>query len=199
VSGWTLLAFFVGGTIATTELVSEKYPNTAFTVLNCKYLWWRALVFALAAAALFLLWDQMVLANKIELNGTGFDRKWVQALIVGLTTKSLLQVNVFTLRVGPQTVPLGMATFLQPIEPPLTKKILLHEFLAVRRYVMTHAPRYPDLTKVKADILAAVPPGWPDDEKKALIRDVESAASVEAAMTLMLRALGRDAFAGTFP
>jgi hypothetical protein len=193
-----ILAFLIAASISIAELVTAKYPRTFFLVGKERPLYLYGVIYGLVAAAVFLGLDALIASNRLTLEGLGLSHPAVRAVIVGLTTKALLHINLWTVGTGSRSMPVGIATLVQLFEPQLLRTLELNEFNRARSFLAPRAAKYPDLAAVKADILSNIPQTLPTEERGAFENEVSKATTVIAAMELLLRFLGRRTFDRVF-
>jgi hypothetical protein len=193
--GPSCVAFFTAACFTGLELVTSKYPRTAFVVIKDYWFWSYILIYGVIATLGFWGLDALVAADKIKLEGLGLDSSWMKALYVGIAVKALLHINVA--RMG--ATPIGTEIIVQLFEPHWLRTILLNEFNAVRAYVAPYVSRYSDLSDVKKRVKENIPPTLPDAERAAFESDLEKAATVVPAMELFLRFVGLGTFKRVFP
>lgn len=128
---------------------------------------------------------------------------WLAAIMIGLSTKALLHIRLFSVpSTGKQEAfPVGTETVVQIFEPWLLRTILLDEYNAVSTYLKAKAARYPVLADVQREMVGNLPAanGFPQAERAALEVDIRQAASVRLAMEFYLRVLGVTALNKLFP
>jgi hypothetical protein len=196
--GPALLSLLIAALITAVELITSKYPHTLSLLKKCRVLYIYALIYGLISFAVMLVFDQLVLANKIQLEGVG-SNPWLQGVAIGLSTKALLHIRFFSVTAGAQSFPLGTETIVQLFEPWLLDQIMLYEFNAVRDLIQPRAAKYPDLSGVKARIIADLPPTFSGPEKTAFASDVNDKTSVVGAMEMYLGRFGRTSLDRVFP
>jgi hypothetical protein len=135
----------------------------------------------------------------LKLEGLGLSDPWVQSVAIGLSTKALLHIRLFTVTAGSTSVPIGIETVVMLFEPWLLRTIDLDEFNQVRAFLAPKAAKHPQLSDVKARIAANVPGAIPTAERQAFLLDVNNATSVEEALELYLRLVGPSGLNRVFP
>ncbi len=90
---------------------------------------------------------------------------------------------------------------MQLFEPWLLRTIDLDHFRALRDYIAPRAEKFPDLATVRTRIAETLPPSMcaQSAEGKAFLADVQQATSVDEAMRLYMRFVGRRLFDSIFP
>jgi hypothetical protein len=193
-----LLAGFIAAAISASELITAKYARTCFLLIRCGWLWAYALIYGLIGFGVTLGFDSLVASEAIHVQGLGLTSPWVRAVVIGLSVKAILHINLFNVTVGAQSRPIGIESLVQLFEPAMLRNILLREFLEARNYVTPYAASNPNLVAVKQQIKANVPASLEQLEKAAFENDVDKAESVPLAMEHFLRFLGRKIFERTF-
>jgi hypothetical protein len=194
-----VLAFLIAAAISITELVTAKYPRTFFLVVRERPLYLYGLIYGIVAAAVFVGLDALIASKQLTVQGLGLSNRAVRAILVGLTTKALMHINLWNVGTGSRSMPVGIATLVQLFEPQLLRTLELNEFNRVRLFLAPRAGAYPDLATVRTDILGNIPPTLPAEERGAFENEVTKATTVTAAMELLLRFLGRKTFDRVFP
>ncbi len=192
------VALFIATLLTATELLSGSYPRTWFLIFRKVPLLAYSLLYGVLALGVMIGLDALVQAKKIQFEGL-MGGELAQAIAVGLTTKALLNINVFTVSVGSQSVPIGPAVIVRLFEPHFLRSLLLAEFHAVRAFTFPHAEAYPDLDVVKRRIKESIPPTLPREERAAFAMDIDEADEVRDALEHFLRFVGRNVFVETFP
>ena len=195
--GPALLALAIASLVTAIELITSKYPHTAPLIKKCRYLYAYMLIYGLLSFGATLGFDQLFQSGKIRIEGIGSDRWW-QAIALGVSTKALLHIRLFSVTAGAQSFPIGTETIVQLFEPWLLDQITLYEFNAVRDYLKPRAARHTDLVQVKADILTNLPPTFSGPERTAFEADINKQTSVVGAMEMYLERFGTRSFDRVF-
>jgi hypothetical protein len=191
-----LVAFGVAWIVVIVELLSSEYPRTYFALTKSKSLALYAAFYGLLAVIALFLFATVV---DIRLaNGVALMSPWVTAAICGASIKSVLQLNIATIRIGSERIPIGLKTLVQLFEPPLLRSIAFQEFLGVRALVSKFVTADRVIGEVKRAATDGIPPSLPKAEREGFSADVELSTSVERVMTLYLRFAGREAFTRVF-
>ena len=193
-----LLSFLIAATITAIELVTSKYPHTFPLLKRCRVLYFYALIYGLISFGVMVCFDQLVLANKIKLEGVG-SNPWLQATAIGMSTKALLHIRFFSVTAGAQSFPLGTETIVQLFEPWLLDQIMLAEFNAVRALIQPRATKYSNLVDVKARITGNLPSTFSGQERTAFEVDVNKQTLIVGAMEMYLGRFGKTSFDRVFP
>jgi hypothetical protein len=197
--GPAFLAFIIATFIAWLELITSKYPRTFDHLWRCWQLYLYALVYGVISFAGMLGLSQLVKGGAIKLEGLFLSSVWFQAIAIGLSTKALLHIRLFTISVGTTTFPLGTESVLHTFEPLVLEKIDLFEFNAIRSFIGKRAGDYSDLKAVKETIKFNTPQSLAGLDKKSFEVDVDTKKTVIEAMELYLRRFGRESFNRVFP
>jgi hypothetical protein len=193
------VAFLVAFAVVGLELVTSKYPYTAFvlTPIKCWACYLYVFIFAVIAAGIVLALDYLEAEKILRLEGVGLGTKVGEAIYVGVAVKALLNIRIFDTRSG---TPVGIASLVQIFEPWLLNQLALQEWNAVREFVSPRARKYEDLTQVRRRIRENMPPHLDEEENKALELDVEEKLEeVPEIMERYLKKTGRRTFKRVFP
>jgi len=193
------LSFVVGSLIALIELITSKYPRTYFLLKKSSALYAYTLIYGILSFVVMLILKSLIKAEIISLEGLGISNQWIQALVVGVSTKALLHIRLFKISFGSQSFPVGIETFVFLFEPWLLRTIDLDEFNAVREFIAFAKSRYTDLDDVKDKIEDNIPPTLSSAEKAAFLTDLNEKDSVLEAMELYLQSFGKRSFERVFP
>jgi hypothetical protein len=195
----SMLALFVASLVTGLELLTSKYPRTVFSLTKCRPLYAYLLIYGLISLAFMLGLDALIAGKKVTLEGVGLQSRWVRAVVVGLSTKAFLHINLFSIAVGPKTFPLGTETIVQLFEPWLLEEIYLYEFAAVSDFVDQIAARHTDLAIVKSRIKGNLPQTFVGAERAGFELSVDTQTSVKSALELYLRRFGKTNLTRVFP
>jgi hypothetical protein len=194
-----VISFVVGASVALLELITSKYPRTFFLLKKSSALYAYTLIYGFLSFLVMLLVKSLIHAKIISLEGIGISNEWIQALVVGVTTKAILHIRLFNVTFGRQSFPVGVETFVYMFEPWLLRTLDLDEFNAVRSFIATAQNKYNDLTDVKNKIKNNIPRSLTGIEKAAFITDLNEKATVLESMELYLQSFGRKSFERVFP
>lgn len=178
------------------DLFTAKYPATwkMLAKRGGPYLY-AAIYGALAGGVLLLFGAAIHITAPAGVPQELIDAPWTKAVVLGMFTRSVMQMTLLTLG----TTPLGLKTLTLLFEPFFLRSFLLAEFKDVRAYILPAAAKATDLAQVKATIRANTPPALPDDERGAFLAAVDKEDNVVSAMERYLRFVGMDLFDTTFP
>lgn len=194
-----LLSFIIGALVAHIELITSKFPRTFFLLKKSFALYAYTLIYGFLSFIVMLVLESLTSAGIISLEGIGISNQWIQALVVGFSTKALLHIRLFKVTFGNQSFPVGVETFVFLFEPWLLRTIDLDEFNAVRDFIALAKNRYSDINAVKTKIEDNIPPTLSNLEKTAFLTDLNEKESVSEAMELYLQSFGKRSFERVFP
>lgn len=194
-----ILAFLIGSFFTGLDLVTGKYPRTWFLVRQSRLFWIYCGIYGTISAAGYLASDALIAAGKIQLDSEVLGSPWLRAVVVGISIKSFLHINLFNVTVNSQPFPVGLETLVQVFEPPMLRTILFDEFNAVRHFVAPLAAKHPDVSAVRQTIIQNIPPTLPGQEVGAFKDELSKAADATDAMEKGLRFLGKKTFVRIFP
>lgn len=167
VLGPPLLALAIAFLIASLELITSKYPRTFFLLRGSWALYSYAAIYGLIGFGITLAIDSVTRHGAITLEGPGVANPWVQAVVIGVSTKAFLHIRLFSVSTGRDSFPVGMETLVQIFEPWLLRTIELAHFNALRGFLESRAARYPDLDDMKRRIKSNVPKSFSQQERTA--------------------------------
>lgn len=194
-----LIAGIVAFLIQLGELYFTKYPNTIeLFIKKTSKIYAYSFMYGIAGVILMLILllfvDVQVLAADNPLGNI-----YLQALLVGLTVKGLLEINFFSFRVGSQSVPAGLKTVTQIFEPYFTKQLDLEEYNYSKEYVDQRAATYPDLEKIKKSIRDNAHAGINDQDFQVFLIDLGRNETASEALRFYLERFGKKNFDRVFP
>jgi hypothetical protein len=178
---------------------SKDYSNTGFLLWSSGSLWIYCSLYGLIALAGFLLSNLLITNSILTIQGLGLQSPYVRALVLGVSSKAIMQLNLFTVTSGPTPIPIGFQTIVQIFEPFLLYQIKLAHWVGVNDFVAPFAAKYPDLNQVKTKIKQNIPPFISADERGAFANEIDKDQRVEDAMARYLRSFGKKAFLSVFP
>jgi hypothetical protein len=193
-----ILAFAIAAFLAWLELVTSKYPRTVFLMRRSWALYVYALIYGLIAFGVTLALGSLIKAGMIGLAGIGLSNVWAQAIAVGVSSKALLHIRLFSVSVGSQSFPVGIESIVQLFEPWLLRTIDLDHYNKREEYIAPRAAKRQDLNAVKERMRKDLPTGA-DLERSAFLVDLQSVDNVVEAMRLYLTFLGKKTFDRVFP
>jgi hypothetical protein len=203
-----VITFCVGAFFTWFELRVSKYPTTGHFIAFIRPVLIYCTVYGAIATGGFLLSGSLIANGKLKIEGLGLESPYalyILAVVLGLSSKAIMQLNLYTVLIGSTPFPLGFQTFIQIFEPFLLRSILIKEDDEVRNFVEPFAAKYPitagDKTKldeVKQMIFGNIPKQLPDEERSAFKNDIEKDTQVHEAMEHFLRFLGRGTFLRVF-
>ena len=196
--GSAVLAFAVAALVAWLELVTSKYPRTMGFLAKRRKPYLYATVYGAISFFVMLGLHELTAAKTVTLEGTWASNPWLQALAIGLSTKALLHIRLFTVTVGSQPFPVGVESVVQLFEPWLLESIDLDEWQDVRAFVVSRAAQYPNRADVEQRILNNLP-NYTPEQREAMRLDLSKSISVSDLMQMYLRRFGPGMFDLAFP
>jgi len=193
-------ACIIAGTISLLEIVTSRYRTTYFLLWRQWPLYAYVAMYGVFGGILMLIAAQLVFKNVVSSpQGVPVESPWVQAVLVGISTRALMNITLFNVASGAGTVPIGISTITHLIEPFLLSELDIRVWNDVRSFLEPHASKYLGLPEVKAIIEQNIPPTLSPERRAALRADVREADTVKGAMEAFLYAVGRDTFRRSFP
>lgn len=91
------IAFLVACVVVGLEVLTSKYPRTAFvlTPVQCWACYLYILSYAVIAAGIMLALDYLEAEKLLRLEGLGLGTRIGEAIYVGVTVKALLNIRIF--------------------------------------------------------------------------------------------------------
>jgi hypothetical protein len=197
-AGPCVLAFVLAAVLATLELITSRYPRTAYLLRRCWALYVYALVYGLIAAGVTLFWGTLSAATTVQAQGIDFSNPWVRAAAVGIAVKAFLHIRFFTVGSGSDAFPVGIETIVQLFEPWLLDTIDLFHFQALVQYIGPRTAKYNNLQNVRTAIQQNTPKSQ-STSGRAFLSDVQQSSTVAEAMRFYLTFVGTRLFDSTFP
>ncbi len=192
----SVLAFAIGGIIAFWELVTSKYPRTFFLALRCGHAYFYAMVYAIAALLIMLLYEAIVPHNGPHSYLGG--NLWVRAIGVGLFTKSFLHLRIFTIPGHPEPTPIGLETIMLIFIPYLLREVELGHDRREMAFVKDRVHCL-SFTEVSQAVAGNLPDAMAPRDRQGFIASVKKAKHHVRAARLYLRLVGRGHFEMVFP
>lgn len=199
---WSSICAFMCACVFTgLELLTSRYPNTWFLVVKKLSLYLYCGIYGFFALFGFLFFDRLMSSGTLRIDGFGLESSWGRAIFVGLFTKAIMQLNLYTITSGTSSMPIGLQTIVQIFEPYLLRQILLDEFNAVRQLVRPIASKakYKDINQVRDKIRQNIPETLSPQERVAFLNEIDKDLQVHEAMERFLRFLGKSTFKRVFP
>jgi hypothetical protein len=194
--GPPLLAAVVAFVVASLELITSSYPRTFSFIRKTWSLYAYAALYAFIAFVVQLGWN--VLGSSVSATGSGLSNPWVRALVVGISVKAFMHIRLFNVTVGAKSFPIGIESLLQLVEPLLLDNVRFEYLSGIDTFIDGYAARFTDLAQVKAKIVERSSQILSGDELAGFAASVNQTTSVEAAMKLYLKLVGRKYFQQTF-
>lgn len=195
----SILAGALACLIAGLELITSRYRNTYFLLWRRWQFYVYVLVYGAVGLLLMLFIEYLVARGTVSFAGTAVDSPWVQAVLVGVSTKALMNITLFNVAGGAGTVPIGPATIVHLFEPLLLGELDLRVWNDARTFLQTHAAEYNDLDAVRTTIRQNIPPTLSTERQAALRADIQTQETVIAVMEVYLYAVGRATFVRSLP
>jgi hypothetical protein len=195
----SILAFFTASFVVGLELVSSEYPTTFFTLCKEWALYLYCGIYGFLSFMTVLFFEKLVNSGAVVVQGPGLSSPYVRALLVGLSVRAFLHLNVYTVRVGLQSTSVGLETFVQLFEGPLLRTMALREYNGVMEYLEPYVQSYTDLTVARETAKRSLPSSFDSREIAALEKDLDEADEVGQVLALVLRNLGRRTLERVFP
>ncbi len=179
------------------SIVTSIYPRTSPFLLRKSWnLYIYSIIYGVLAFFVMLL---IVGSGLVKLEGFGTSNIWIQAIIVGISTKAFLHVRLFSVNTDSKSFPIGIETILQIFEPWLLTEIDLDEFNIVKEFVDNVEKKHSNLDEVKKKIIENIPSNLPKKDKSAFLLDLDDRKTVSNSMELYLRQFGKKSFNRVFP
>jgi hypothetical protein len=194
-----LIAGIVAFLVQLGELYFTKYPNTIeLFIKKTSKIYAYSFMYGIAGVVLMLIMlffvDVQVLATD-----TPFSNIYIQAVLVGLTVKGLLEINFFSFRVGSQSVPAGLKTLTQIFDPYFSKQLDLEEYNYSKEYVDQRAAKYQELDKIQKSIKDNAHAGLNDQDFQVFLIDLSRNETPSEALRFYLERFGKKNFDRVFP
>lgn len=193
-----ILSLVIATFIAYFELVTTTYPRTGFLLRNCLKLYIYSFIYGLISLGLMLAWKSLIANEVVQVKGIVIENVWAQAVFIGVSTKALLNINLFTVGHGESKMPIGIKTILQLFEPWFLREIDLFHFSSLQGYLKPFSDSFSEIEPVKKKIKDNIPPKFPGQEKNAFIKDLDDAQNTNSALDLYLNFAGRNNFERVF-
>lgn len=120
------VAFGVGTLFTCIELRFSKYPHTGFLIIWKRPFWIYCVIYGLVAMGGFLLSGSLIANGLLKIGGLSLESPYGLAAILGLSSKAIMQLNIYTVTAGSTSFPIGFQTFVQLFEPYLLHAISLN-------------------------------------------------------------------------
>lgn len=186
-----LLSFFIGAFVTLIELITSRYPQTFFLLKKSRALYFYIFIYGTISFLVMLGIESLIDDKLIKLEGAGISSIWVQAVVVGLATKALLHIRIFTVTIDSKPFPMGVETLVYMFEPWLLRKIELDEFNAVREFVDSLKTSDMTLDSVKMAIVQNILPNYPKNDKAAFLSDLKDKTTISECLELYLSFFGK--------
>jgi hypothetical protein len=192
-----LIAFVIGSIVPVLELVTGTYPRTFYLIKRCKALYLYGLMFGLVAAVTAVISSILLANGTIKLQGPMIESPYIQAIVIGISVKAVLHINIFTLTSGKTATPIGFETFTRFFEAGLLRDLKFFEFMKINGYLAGYVKNL-TLEEARAKAKANIPPALAKEEREEFILDIDDAKTVQEVLELFLRFAGHKAFEWAF-
>ncbi len=198
------LAFVLALYISITEFFNTNSAIVFAFAKRSVWLWLYGSVYGLVAVLfLLLIYHRFIKADigTIALAGLQPTSKvWFYAAVIGISTRSLLNISFYNIAVDGKTFPLGLATFVQTFEPRLTKLIDEDYFISfdvfLQRAVM--ANKHLMLVEVHEIMRERLSSRLTRSEVSSFLLQLADTKSVREAFSLYISTFGKRIFCHTF-
>jgi len=196
-----LLAAVIAFTVQFCELYFTKYPNTIELFIGKTWkIFGYSLMYGIAGAIMMLLVLFYLDGSVVTGENTPVNNVFLQACVVGITVKGLLEINCFSFKNGTTESPIGLKTLTQLFEPYFIGQLEMEEYNYTKEYVDQRISKYPDLVVIKQMIKNN---SHVDSNKKDfttfLIDLDEIGTTPSEALLFYLERFGRKNFDRVFP
>lgn len=189
------IAFIVAFTLVVLELITSSYPRVGRFLFSIPLFYAYVLPYAVLSTCAFALIDHFEAQKIIDLGPLNHDL--AQAITLGIVTKSLVNLKLFSVRLGAETLPVGPDILFKIYEPWLLGSIELEMDNRIISFATATAKPLPTpeaIDKFKQNI----PPSYPPDLKGALQVDVEAMDTVHDVFHLFIISFGIAHFTRVF-
>jgi hypothetical protein len=194
-----IVAFFTAFVIVLLELLTTNYSRTSFVLVKESALYTYGAVYGLIAVIVLLTLNALTNAKTITVEGLGLSSPYIRALIVGISVKALLHINIATVKVGSKSTPIGLETIVQLFEPALLRTIELSKFNGIRKYIEPYTRTRTRITTIKSIIKKNIPQSFSREEIAALEKDINKATDKTELFELVIENLGKKTLERIFP
>jgi hypothetical protein len=180
------------------ETATSKFPNTwIFLITKSKNIYFYSLIYGIINIIFLFLLLWMVSEQIIQMSNHFFKNPYILSIIVGISTKAILHINLFSAKIGMQNVPIGLETFTLIFEPYFINQIYLDEYNYVQEYIDKKIDKSLSLHQVKEKIKNGVP-YLSNREWQTFLLDLRERNTVASAMDLYLKSYGKKNFERIF-
>lgn len=130
-----LLAFIIAVIVAYLELEITLYPNTRFLIKKYKLLFCYLSFYGFIGIVSF--WLFIFTGASVTLQNKIVESLYVQAIVIGVISKGISDLNFFKVPFGTETQSIGIKTFTEPIQKAILTRIDQEESNSLREYVTT--------------------------------------------------------------
>lgn len=185
-----LVAFSTSFLITYFELITSKYWHTFFIVKKCRSLYWYSFWYGVFSAILM----KLIINQSISIEIKTLANIWSQAIGIGILTKSLLHVRLFTASSGTKSYSIGLDSLVGIIETPLLENIRLYEFNGLRKYIEQIASLQKSKEEIIKKIKENIPNYFDQKERDVFMLDLEKTNTKIESMEIYIRQFGKTSF-----
>jgi hypothetical protein len=197
------VTFFIGAIVSMFDILTLKYRKVSAFLVSSPYLYVYAVFFGvISILVLWCLQNNIFPAMPLDGNASFLSNAYVQAFIVGMLTKSFLDIKIFSIANGTsKSTPIGVKTLTVIFEEPLLDKIESEWFKNFSRFIDMVEQKYQD--KVVADINNIVVSklrNFPDSNRAVIFLNGSFAQAIDKReqFTLVMREFGKGVFCEIF-
>ena len=203
ISFFVILAGVIGFAFTLLEICTSEYPTTCYFLLRKSVkIYIYCAIFGILSSLFMLMVFLILLPSGLDptqgANNSIIFNPLFEAVIIGVSVKAVMHINVFSANLGSAHVPIGLETVCCLFEPYLLKQLKLDEYSLVMEYVNTKPDVMKDISEIKTYIQNKSPRTLPDGEWRTFLIDLEKRITSEDAMELFFRAFGRRNFDRVF-
>jgi hypothetical protein len=197
-----LIAFFViiagliGFAFTLFEFCTSEYPTTCSFLLKKSWkLYAYCIIFGVLSAIIMFLVLLIFPSDSTQpIMSSLFYNPLFQAIIIGISVKAIMHINIFSANLGTFHVPIGLETVCYIFEPYLLNQLKLDEYSLVMEYINTKPHINQNISDVKKLIQNKSPRTLTDAEWRTFKIDLEKRITSEDAMELFFRVFGKRNF-----
>lgn len=196
------IAFLIGGIFSTLEVITIRYRKIASFISYSPFLYLHAIFFGVVSLAILYGLQNKMLGDVAVTQTAGAPvNGYIQAFIVGILTKSFLDIKIFSISSGEKSTPIGIKTITNFFEEPILSKIEADWFKNYNKFILlvdqTHAAKTKEqINNMVVDALATFP-----DRNRALIflnGPFSQARDKREQFSLVMREFGKEVFCEIF-
>ena len=196
------IAFFIGAFFATIEIITIRYRRIATFITFSPFLYLHALFFGAISLAILFCFQNKMFGDVSITQAAGFNGNvYAEAFIVGLLTRSFMDIKLFNIANGNKATPIGIKTISDWFEEPLLSRIEADWFKTYNKFIGGVETKYAAETKEQinnmvVDALASFP-----DTNRALLflnGSFSQARDKREQFSLVMREFGKEVFCEIF-